>query len=323
VSDEASELAGLVASYLEALARRGQSPTTCRLRADGLRRWLRFVAARGVRAAVQIRPEHVRTFQVWLADQRARCGHRRGQPLAANTRQSLMASVRGFCRWLVRTDVLLLDPAAGMPLPRVPRGLPCVLTPDEVARILDTAAEEDPMARRDRAILEVLYSCGLRMSELLGLNVADVELAAGEVLVRNAKGGRWRRVPLGEPAARAVAGYLDRARLQLPWPRTRRPPDPRALFLTRQGTRAIAVSVAAMIRRRARQAQVAGHVTAHTYRHTAAVHLLRGGADVRHVQELLGHASADTTIHYTRLTVDDLKAELARCHPRERGGGRR
>lgn len=319
---EPPAVAELAASYLESLERRGLSPSTRRNQASGLRRWLRFLLMRRVGTASQIRADDVQTFQVWLSQQRVRCSHRRGQLLAGSTRQNWMSSVRSFCQWLVRTDVLLVDPAHGIPLPRAVLDIPRVLSRAELEDILAAVEAPDEMALRDRALIEVLYSCGLRACEALGLNLADVDLALGEVLVRRAKGGGRRRVPLGEPAALALEDYLARGRSRMPRRHTR-PPDPQALFLSRHGTRVIRNSLGQMIRCRAREGGVAGRVTAHTYRHTAAVHLLEGGADVRYVQEFLGHASAETTVRYTRLTLGDLKAALARCHPRERRRRRR
>lgn len=317
-SPDSLELTALLARYLEHLEKRGCSVQTRASRRYALTRWFSFLARQRVRTVNHLRGEHVSAFGAWLAHQRARRGHRRGRLLAEVTREGWMGSIRTFCTWLVRADVVLVNPALGVTWPRAARSLPRVLTLAEVDQIFAAMTRRDPLELRDRALLEVLYSSGLRASEVLGLNLADVDLAAGEVLIRRAKGGGQRRVPLGEPAVRALETYLARGRDALRWPLSRRRPDPEALFLTRFGTRAIRVSLAQMVRRRAREAGVAGRVTAHTWRHTAAVHLLKGGADIRQVQEFLGHASAETTTHYTRLTVEDLKSTLARCHPRER-----
>lgn len=201
---------------------------------------------------------------------------------------------------------------------KAPRTLPRVLSPAQVHRLLAAPAGTRPADLRDRAVLELLYASGLRVGELVALDLADVNLVDGEVHVRTGKGRRERRVPIGLPAVRALGVYLRRGR-DAQSVGSSAAPSP-ALFLSDRGIRFGVQGVELMLHRRARQARLDGRVTPHVLRHTAAVHLLRGGADVRHIQEYLGHACVGTTTRYTRLDPSDLRQAVAHAHPRSRLG---
>lgn len=312
-------LVELARAYLDSLAARGLSRRTGVIRARGLHLFLAFLADHRRTTPQSIRHEDVREFCAVAAQRRIKRGPRQGQLLHPATLATWVQAIRGFGRWLVRRGHLLFDPTTGLdPLP-IPRALPRVLTLSEVDRLLATASEPTLVDLRDRAILELLYAAGLRLSELTGLDLVDMDLVGREVCLKRTKGGKNRRVPIGGPAVRALSAYLKEAREPLSMLGRAGQSTP-AVFLSLWGTRLSGVLICRMVRRRARTAELPGRVTSHTIRHTAAVHLLKGGADLRHIQEFLGHESVGTTAHYTHLVITDLKEAVRRCHPRTRLG---
>jgi integrase/recombinase XerD len=260
-------------------------------------------------------------------------GLRRGDethpPLAAASAARAVSAVRGLHRFAAREGLAEDDPSRDVRPPAAPRRLPKALGVDEVRRLLEAASGDDPLALRDAALLEFLYATGARISEAVGSAVDDVDLAEGTALLRG-KGGRDRVVPVGGFARSAVEAYLVRARPALLAHRRAGPArrgatsavsDGRGhvLFrnarggpLTRQGAWII-------MRGAAERAGLSGRVSPHSLRHSFATHLLDGGADVRVVQELLGHASVTTTQVYTLVTVEKLREIYAVAHPRSLG----
>ena len=224
-----------------------------------------------------------------------------------------LAALRGFFGYLVQEGRIARDPVEGMTSPRAGRPLPRVMSVEEVERLLELPRPASPAGLRDRAVLELLYAAGLRVSELVGLDLDDLLLDHGLVRCRG-KGGKERVVPVAAPAVEAVRVYLERGR-----PRLCRRPDQRALFLNHRGGRLSRQWVWRLLRRAARQAGVSRAVSPHTLRHSFATHLLAGGADLRAVQELLGHASITTTQIYTHLTRHHLLEAYLRAHPRLAG----
>lgn len=302
--------------YLRRLLHRGLSVSTRRHAVRSLWLLARFLAARGHAEPASASVQDLAAFLVFARGRRVRWGRRRGLAVTDSTVRVWCQSVRGFFRWLVREGLLLLDPTVALgPIP-LRQKLPRVLTPAQVERLLAAPSGEDPISRRDRALLELAYSSALRAGELLGLDLLDLDLAQGELTVRRGKGGKGRRLPVGEPAVKAVLAYLTDGRDDL-IPQWRRP-RPTAVFLSRVGTRLRSDLLGRALALRARQAGIEGHVTMHTLRHSAAVHMLKRGADIRSLAQLLGHASVETTARYTRLVLDDLKETLARAHPRSR-----
>ncbi len=224
-----------------------------------------------------------------------------------------MATLRAFFRFLRRQGQIQANPALGIPLPKKEKRIPVVLSVDEMFQILDKHAVPDRTDRRDRAILELLYSSGLRVSELTGLDRGDVDLAEGVVRVQG-KGGKERVVPVGAPAVRALREHLsDGAGQGLP----RFSP----LFLNRKGERLDRRSVARIVSRWTERGGIAKHVSPHTLRHTFATHLLDGGADLRAIQDMLGHESLSTTQKYTSVSVRRLLEVYDRAHPKAREKG--
>jgi integrase/recombinase XerD len=222
------------------------------------------------------------------------------------------ACLRSFYRHLRREGVRDSDPTASLSAPRRGRKLPQVLTRAEIERLLSQPKGGEPSALRDRALLELMYACGLRASEAIGLDVSDVDLEDG-VLRARGKGSKERVVPIGQSALAAVRVYLQRGRPELvkSRPETRLFVNFRGGQLTRQGLYKI-------VRRHAQSAGLEDRMSPHTLRHTFATHLLAGGCDLRSVQEMLGHADISTTQLYTHLSSEHLKDAYFKAHPRAR-----
>jgi integrase/recombinase XerC len=233
-----------------------------------------------------------------------------GREAVAATIARKLAALRAFYRTLREHGYVEQNPADLIPSPKRPRSLPTVLRPDELAALLDRIPASTPLELRDRALLEVAYACGLRAEELVNLDVASVDFDAEQLRVEG-KGSKTRMVPAGEPALRAVSRYLERAR-----PALAAGDGDEALFLSKSGRRLSTSDVRRRLRVWARHAAVQGGVSPHTLRHSFATHLLEGGADLRAIQELLGHASISTTQIYTRVESARLKSAYARSHPR-------
>ncbi|MDY0110409.1 MAG: tyrosine recombinase [Candidatus Krumholzibacteria bacterium] len=232
--------------------------------------------------------------------------------LAARSRARLVSTLRAFGRYLAETGPAAADPAATLRGPKVGRPLPDFLSVAQVERLLSTATGASPRDLRDRAILEVLYGCGLRVSELCGADLVDLDQAAATLRVRG-KGSKTRVVPVGQPALAALAAYLARGRPRL---LSRRPTA--ALLLNRRGGRLSRVSVWQVLQRCATAAELAGRISPHTLRHCYATHLLEGGCDLRIVQELLGHADLSTTEIYTHVDRAFVQEAYRSAHPRAR-----
>lgn len=233
-------------------------------------------------------------------------------PPAATSLARLQSSVRGWHRYLAREGIEQDDPSGRLRPPKAPRRLPKALTIDQVERLLQAPSSEEPIGIRDRALLELLYATGARVSEAVGLDVDD--LAHGDVLRLRGKGSKERIVPIGSFARDAVDAYLTRVRPGL----AAKGRASARLFLGARGAPLSRQSAWLVIRSAAERAQITAEVSPHTLRHSFATHLLQGGADVRVVQELLGHASVATTQIYTHVSVDTLRDIYATSHPRAR-----
>lgn len=277
-----------------------------------LRAYLAFLDKRSVQDPEAIDEKVLRSF---LASVSASTHGEEEVPYRSASVARRLSAVRSFHRFMLREGATADNPARGVVQPRVPRGLPRPLSIDDMAALLDAPAEETPEGLRDRAILELLYGAGLRVSELVGLDVDDVDLEAGAVRVLG-KGGKEREVPLGSFGREAVSAYLTRAR-----PASASARSHGALLLNlRFGTRLARQSVGRIVAANADAVGIDKRVTPHTLRHSFATHLLEGGADVRVVQELLGHASVATTQVYTLVTKDHLREVYYTSHPRARRG---
>jgi integrase/recombinase XerD len=249
-----------------------------------------------------------------------------GAKLSPDTVRQSVSRVRGFFHWMRKTGRLVADPSERLALPKKGRHLPRVLSEQEIARLIEAPDTRTALGLRDRALLEVLYATGLRHAEAHAIDLADVDLGNGRLVVREGKGRRDRVVPLTETAVVWLRRYLRTARPELVagptrgrGGRLRRPPSPTsALWVTTAGRRLSYVMIWQLVHTYALAAEV--NASVHTFRHTCATHLLRGGANVREVQALLGHARLDTTALYTHLDVDDLARAVARALSDEPAG---
>jgi site-specific recombinase XerD len=230
--------------------------------------------------------------------------------MAKTTVARKLAAIRSLYRFLLSTEAVAQNPADLLSAPKKASTLPRVLRRDEVAQLLERIPASTPLELRDRAMLELAYACGLRCEEVVNLDADSADFDAEELRVTG-KGGRTRLLPMGEPAQRALEAYLARAR-----PALEDTDGEPALFLSKSGRRLSPSDVRRRLSLWLRQAALAGGVSPHTLRHSFATHLLDGGADLRAIQELLGHASISTTQIYTRVESARLRKEYGRAHPR-------
>lgn len=289
---------------------RGLAANTLASYRRDLRRYDGYLASVGIDDLSRITEAVVGDFLMRLRE-----GDADHPPLTASSAGRTVVAVRGFHKFCVREGLAAVDPAAAVKPPAPPQRLPKALSVDEVTRILTAAAgaEAEPavLATRDAALLEFLYGTGARISEAVGLDVDDIDLDAGAVLLRG-KGSKERVVPVGSYARDALSAYQVRGRPDL----VSRGRGTHALFLNARGGRLSRQSAWTVLRRAAQRAGISKEISPHTLRHSYATHLLDGGADVRVVQELLGHASVTTTQVYTLVTVDKLREVYATSHPR-------
>jgi integrase/recombinase XerC len=285
-------------------AERGRSVHTSRAYLGDVRALLEFAAARGVSDPAAL---DLRLLRAWLASL-TQAG------LARSTVARRAAAARTFCGWAARTGRLPADPAVRLASPRRDRTLPGVLRASQAGELLDVAAvaadDGDPVRLRDRTALELLYASGIRVGELVALDVDDVDLERRTLRVLG-KGSKERVVPFGVPAARAVADWLALGR-----PRLATAVSGPALLLGRRGRRADQRQVREAVHRLVAHVPGADDIGPHGLRHSAATHLLEGGADLRAVQELLGHATLATTQVYTHVSVERLRTTYEQAHPR-------
>jgi integrase/recombinase XerD len=301
----------VVEAFLNHLAvERGSAENTLRAYRKDLARYLEHLTARGIDDVVAVREADVAAFVPALRSGPA--------ALAASSAARALAAVRGLHRFAVRDGLVPDDVARDVAPPALPVRLPRTLSVDEVEQLLAGCIGDGPPALRGRALLELLYSTGARISEAVGLDIDDLDTTARTVLLRG-KGGKQRIVPVGRPALAAVDAYLVRGRPALA-ARGRGSP---ALLLNARGARLSRQSAWHALRAAADAAGLTAEVSPHTLRHCFATHLLAGGADVRVVQELLGHASVTTTQVYTHVTVDTLREVYATTHPRALRASRR
>jgi integrase/recombinase XerD len=300
---------------------RGLAASTVESYRRDLRRYASVLARRGKTALDEITPGDVAGFLASLRE-----GDAEHAALAVSSAARAVIAVRGLHAFAAAQGLAGSDPAREVPPPSPPRRLPKAITLAEVERLLDAAGpgpddvSADPRLLRDRALLEFLYGTGARISEATGLDVDDLELGADALVRLIGKGGKHRVVPVGSYAARALEAYLVRARPALAAASRRASASP-AVFLNARGGRLTRQGAWGVLHAAAGRAGLPpdAEVSPHTLRHSFATHLLDGGADIRVVQELLGHASVTTTQVYTLITVDRLREVYATAHPRALG----
>ncbi len=289
-----------IGSYLAYLRyERRMSPNTERNYNRDIAALCRFLEKEQLAGWHEVDAYHIRAFASWC--------HRRG--LAPRSIQRRMSALRGFFKYLLREGLVESNPASDVPSPKLPKRLPKTLDVDEIARLLEIDGDS-PLALRDRAIMELFYSSGLRLAELTSLRVTDLDLADGTVRVTG-KGNKTRILPVGGKARDALAAWLH-ARGQMPGR------DEEALFLSRRGRALSPRSVQSRLRDWSRKIGLNAGVSPHLLRHSFATHLLESSGDLRGVQELLGHADISTTQIYTHLDFQHLARIYDKSHPRAR-----
>ncbi len=268
--------------------------------------WLR---ARGI-AFVDVRSADIQAYQSHLYTLRKKDG----APYSISDQIQKLSAVKTLFRFLWKRGYVLSDPSASVEYPRQPQRLPRgILSKADTKKLIEAVADDSPLGLRDRAVLELFYGTGIRAGELAKLKVEDVDTEDRILRVVLGKGAKDRNVPLTHAAAEAVEVYLDQARphikgaSKVPW-----------LFLAERGGALYASLMNDIVQTAAKTAKLGKHVTCHALRHTTATHLLKGGADIRHIQMLLGHSSLQSTERYTHVEVSDLSKVLKRAHPRGR-----
>jgi len=237
----------------------------------------------------------------------------KGAPLTPATKKARLSCVRTFYRYLLKAGYILHDPSADLELPKRPKQLPKnILSKKEIGALLSAPNLETTLGIRDRAILEVFYSTGIRVSELCNLALNDLDLKNGELRINQGKNKKDRLIPLGEMACDFLEIYLREARPKLT------ASGQTTLFVTKSGRKFRYTTLSYLMSRYGRKSGITKVTSPHALRHTCATHLLKGKADIRQIQTILGHASIATTQRYTQVEISDLKQVLKRCHPRER-----
>ncbi len=279
--------------------RRGASPSTKRAYASDLRELSEWASGRDAEPG-ELRYRDLRGFAAQLS----------GRGLAKSTIGRKLAAVRTFHTFLVDSGATESNPAELLPTPKKEQRLPRTLGREDVAELLDRIPVRTPLETRDRAMFELAYSCGLRAEEIVNLDIQSIDFESEQLRVTG-KGSKTRLVPIGEPAQKAIRRYLESARHAIS---TRADVD--ALFLSRNGRRLSTSDVRRRLQRWVRELSKHGRVSPHSLRHSFATHLLEGGADLRSIQELLGHSTVSTTQVYTRVEPATLRQAYQRAHPR-------
>jgi len=313
VADERAvdELSGLLEEYATWLrVERGLATNSLAAYRRDLLRYAGWLRTTGRSDPDTIDEAVVAAYVEWLKAARDDDGRARFAPASI---ARALAAVRSFHRFCLEEGLLDVDPSDEVGSPRVPQGIPKALSEDEVEALLGAVPGDGPRPQRDRAILETLYGGGLRISELVGLDLGDLDLHGGMARVLG-KGSKERVVPLGRSARGALQEYLDSGRIDLD--RSRNRADRNALFLNARGGRLTRQGAWLIVRAAGDRAGLRGRLYPHVLRHSCATHMLDHGADIRVVQELLGHASLSTTQVYTKVSPERLRAVYESAHPR-------
>ena len=304
--DEAG-FAALAAAYLEALRVLNYSEQTVESREHHLREFIKWAAERSFARPSEVTKPILERYQRHLYHYRKK----NGQPLSFLSQHGCLVPVRALFKWLCRHNHLLANPAADLELPRAEKRLPRhVLTASEAERVLGAPNVEEAMGLRDRAILEVFYSTGMRRMELLGLKLYDLDQERGTVFVRQGKGKKDRMIPMGARAFGWVRRYLDEVR-----PSLSLTPDDGIVFLTNVGLVFEPNRLTQLVRDYVDAAEIGKTGSCHLFRHTCATLMLENGADIRFIQQLLGHEKLETTQIYAQVSIRMLKEVHTRTHP--------
>ncbi len=296
-----------LAQYQEWLKVNYFSSETALERGVRLKKLIAWCADRGITRPTEITKPILEKYQSSLFYHKKK----NGQPLSLTTQRNFLTSMKGFFKWLALKNLLLYNPASEILLPRLAKRLPRhILSQKEAERVIALADVRTPLGIRDRALLEVLYSTGIRRMELIALKLYDVDPDRGTLMVREGKGRRQRTVPIGERALLWTQKYIQEVR-----PNLAPSPDEGYVFLTHHGHPFEADSMTEHVRTYVERAEIPKHGAVHLFRHTMATLMLEGGADIRFIQAMLGHARLDTTQIYTQVSIKQLKQIHDATHP--------
>jgi len=306
-ASDATGFVALAAAYLDALRVLNYSEKTVESRAHHLREFVKWAHERSLARPSEVTKPTLERYQRHLYHHRKKDG----QPLSFRSQHGALVPVRAFFKWLCRQNFLLSNPASDLELPRAEKRLPRhVLTAAEAERVLASPPLDDALGVRDRAILETLYSTGMRRMELIGLKLYDLDQERGTVFVRQGKGKKDRMIPMGARAFAWVRKYLDDAR-----PSLALTPDDGIVFLTNVGLAFEPNRLTQLVRDYVDAAEIGKTGSCHLFRHTCATLMLEGGADIRFIQQLLGHEKLETTQIYAQVSIRMLKEVHTRTHP--------
>ena len=300
-------MGALLAQYTEWMRVHHYAADTLRTSGHALQLFAAWAAERSVTRASEVTRPILERYQRYVFHYRTA----QGRPLGLRSQLARLCAVRAFFRYLIRHNLILYNPAADLDLPRTEKRLPRdVLTVAEVERVLNTVTLAEPMGLRDRAMLETLYSTGIRRQELAHLTLRDLDHERGVVLIRRGKMKKDRMVPIGERALLWITKYLDELR-----PKLAGEPDDGWLFLANYGEPVTPKRLSQIAHDAITRAAIGKQGSCHLFRHTAATLMLEGGADIRYIQQLLGHADISTTQIYTQVSIGKLKAVHTETHP--------
>lgn len=306
-ASDPQSFAALLGAYLDWLRVRNYSAATVRNREHYVGEFAKWCAERALTRPAEVTKPLLERYQRWLFQYR----QKDGKPLAFPSQLQHLIPVRSFFKWLGRNNHILANPAADLELPRGEKRLPKhILTASEAERVLALPPLDDPLGLRDRAILEVFYSTGMRRMELVGLKLHDLDPERGTVMIRQGKGKKDRMIPMGERAFAWVARYVEEAR-----PSLALTPDDGTVFLTNLGTPFEAGRLTQLVRDYVNAAETGKRGACHLFRHTCATLMHENGADIRFIQQQLGHAELSTTQIYTQVSIRMLKEVHTRTHP--------
>lgn len=303
-------LKDLVLMYLEEQKILNRSPLTIRNTRNELNMLLAFLEQENVTFLDQLKKEKLQLYQEDLAYRLTD----KGRQLSAKTRAKYLGSVRGFLHFLYESDYLVVDLSKYVVLPKQPQQLPrLIMDQEEVKKLLNAAPLQSNSGYRNRIILEILYDTGVRAAEMANITTSDLDLKSGYLTVREGKGSKDRVVPLSSRVCKMIDTYLLMIR-----PEMIASKKVKHLVVNRWGNKMTPTAIWAVVKRCTNQSGIRKNVTTHTLRHSCATHMLNNGAPIRHIQELLGHESLESTQIYTKVTINDLKRIHAKYHPGEK-----
>lgn len=309
------ELRQLKDKYLAWLISTGYAEATIKNGHADLEWFLRYLDMRAVSRVADITPDVLEAYALWLREKVN--SYHDNRTITMTTIVHRLATLRSFCRWLQSEMVILQDPSEDVEFPVMPNRLPrLILTQDEARAVLDAPDLKSPVGYRDKALLELLYATGVRTNELVKMKVADLDFKARSVFVRKGKGNKQRLIVIPAEPMSYAREYAEKVRPR--FAKKMRSGDDGTLFLNYTGAKVEINGLCSLIRKNAKLAGLDKHITALTFRHSIASHLLENGMDIRFIQELLGHEKMSTTQVYTKVTLSGLRKHYNKHHPRER-----